>query len=733
MKNRGGRVFFSNLGRLTYRYRWIITSSWAVLFIFTSIFAQRLPEMLKESGFTPEQSESDLGFETLEEKLGMSPSTLNLVYTSNHLDLTDESQTERIIESLQNLKDLPYVTAIQINPTQRITQNKGIQSVIVKMNLNNQESLEAYPELRKMITAPNGMKLFIDGGTATLYEIQQATKHDLVKAEIIGIPIALLVLLIIFGTLVAAFLPVIVGMVSVSVTLGTTYFISHYYDVSNFLPNIVMMLGLALGIDYALFVVSRFREELKQHRSVETALARTMEKAGHSVFFSGFAVLIGMFGMLFIRLPIMYSLCLGGVLIVLMSVLVSSTLLPALLGIFGQAINRLQVFPAFQKKLGNSTLWKRIAFGVMKRPAFLTLFISLLLILLMTPVANMKLGVPTAEVLPPSYESRMGSDLFDQHYDDREASPIYIVVRSPEPAAEEDSIEAIKNYEESISKIKGVEEVRSFLDTFENQSPEVIAGLLQTDETTRENLESRNLFRGEYALLTAIPSYDPDSTEASDLVNQLRNVNSAPLESFVTGHSALRVDMLSRIYEGLPSLIFFIMTVTYLILLFAFKSVLIPLKAVLMNVLSLGASLGIVVIVFQNGWFAEALQITSTGYVNLVMPVTIFSIVFGISMDYEVFLISRIMEEYEKTGDNDKSTAEGLQKTGGLISSAALILMAVVGSFIFTNIEITKALGVGLFCAVFIDATIIRIIVVPALMKMLGHANWWAPRWLFGK
>ncbi|MET3698989.1 RND superfamily putative drug exporter [Bacillus oleivorans] len=727
-----GREFFRYLGRLTYRYRWAIAAFWALLFIFTSIYAQRLPDMLKESGFTPEGSESDLGFESLEEELGMSPSTLNLIYTSNHLDLTEESETARIIESLENLKTQPYITNIQVNPTPRLTEEKGIQSVIVKINLNNQESLEVYPELREMITAPQGMELFIDGGTATLYEIQQATKHDLVKAELIGIPIALIVLLIIFGTVGAALLPVFVGMVSVSVTLGTTYFISYHFDVSNFLPNIVMMLGLALGIDYALFVVSRFREELKRHRSVESAVARTMEKAGHSVFFSGFAVLIGMFGMLFIRLPIMYSLCLGGVLIVLMSVLVSSTLLPALLGIFGHSINRLQVFPALQKKLGNSTLWRRIAFGVMKRPAFLTIFISLILILLMTPIANMKLGVPTAEVLPPSYESRMGSDLFDQHYDNKEASPIYIVVKTPESAAEEDSILLINEYEKTISKINGIQEVRSFLDTFENQSAEMIAGLLQTDET-RENLERRNLLRGEFALLTAIPAHDPNSPQASDLVEQLRNVKTESLETYVTGHSALRFDMLNRIYEGLPFLILFIMTVTYLTLLYAFKSVLIPLKAVLMNVLSLGASLGIVVIVFQNGWFAEALQITSTGYVNLVMPVTIFSIVFGISMDYEVFLISRIMEEYEKTGDNDRSTAEGLQKTGGLITSAALILMTVVGSFIFTNIEITKALGVGLFCAVFIDATIIRIIVVPALMKMLGHANWWAPRWLFGR
>lgn len=207
----------------------------------------------------------------------------------------------------------------------------------------------------------------------------------------------------------------------------------------------------------------------------------------------------------------------------------------------------------------------------------------------------------------------------------------------------------------------------------------------------------------------------------------------ATLETLVTGETAYRVDMIERINRGLPTLIAFVMTVTYLVLLFSFKSVLLPLKAVLMNILSLGASLGSVVLVFQEGWLAETLQITSTGYVSIIIPVSIFCVVFGISMDYEVFLISRIMEEYERTGNNDWSTAAGLEKIGALITSAALILMVVVGSFIFTDIEITKALGLGLFSAIFIDATFIRIIVVPALMKLLGEANWWSPYWLFRK
>lgn len=213
-------------------------------------------------------------------------------------------------------------------------------------------------------------------------------------------------------------------------------------------------------------------------------------------------------------------------------------------------------------------------------------------------------------------------------------------------------------------------------------------------------------------------------------MKQIRELDAGGLEVKVTGGPAYRLDMLDRINERIPVVVGFVMVVTYFVLLAAFRSVLLPLKAVLMNVLSLGASIGIVVAVFQNGFMAELLHITSTGYVDATLPIIIFCVVFGISMDYEVFLISRIVEEYEKTGDNEASTAEGLRRTGSLITSAAFILIVVVGSFIYTDIQIIKALGLGLSLAVLIDATLIRIIVVPALMKLLGRANWWAPRWI---
>ncbi|WP_199624772.1 MMPL family transporter [Paenibacillus alkalitolerans] len=719
-------------GVAMYRFRWTVVLISALVFAVMAYYAQEVPGLLKDNGFTPRGSDSDIGLTLLERELDFAPSTLTLVYTSDSFNMTGRDATQTILDSLAELKNLPYVANISIIETTRLADRNDIQSVLVELTVSRTEALVKYPEFRSLIAAPEGMKVYVNGGTATLYDVQQATKKDMAKSELMGLPIALIVLLLIFGTLWAALLPLIAGVMSVAITLGITYFIAQSYSLSNFMPSMVTMVGLAVGIDYALFVVSRFRDELKRQRSVSKAVARTSGTAGKSILFSGFAVLIGMLGMLFIDLPVMRSLCLGGVLVVLTSVIVSNTLLLALLGIFGRRIDSFRVFPAFQRRRANSSLWERLAFAVMKRPVFLALPMSAVLIALTLPVGNMKLGVPTADVLPPSYESRQGADLLKQTYDAREANPIQIVVQAPGDVWEEDTIRDIRDYSDRIKEVHGVNYVESYITALGDHPPEVTAGLLESGRARRQ-MEDRKLAKRHTAVLVVVPESDPESAGTATLIGKIRSLDSGSLDALVTGSTAYRIDMMDRINNGLPALLAFVMAVTYVVLLFAFKSVLLPLKAVLMNVLSLGASLGIAVAVFQHGWMADALNITSIGYVSIILPVTIFCVVFGISMDYEVFLISRIMEEYERTGDNDRSTAEGIKKTGGVITSAAFILMVVVGFFIFTDIEITKALGVGLFCAIFIDATFIRMIIVPALMKLLGPANWWAPRWIAGR
>jgi RND superfamily putative drug exporter len=736
MKDAAKASIFSRLGRSAYRRRRIVIAVWAVLFAAFAPLAAKTPGLMKDNGFTPAGSESDRGLARLQNELGFPPSMLQLVYTSNRLDVTSDSAKASILQSLEPLRAMPDVEEPAI-VTAPPAGGAKVTAVNVPLQLPTASALEAYPKLKEAIRAPAGMNVFVTGGTAVLYDMQEASKRDIRKAEAIGLPIALLVLLAVFGTLVGAVLPLVVGLMSVTLTLGITYFIARNVPLSDFLPNMVSMLGLAVGTDYALFMVSRFREELKRRESVEEAVARTMQTAGASIFFSGGAVLIGLLGMLFIPLAFFRSLCLGGALVVSVSVLAGVTLLPALLGLLGTRINALHVLPQRRRRDGGA-FWTKVSALVMRRPIVLTAVICAALAALMQPLGHMKLGLPSAEVLPPSYESRYGSDLLKSSFDARELNPIQIVVRTPQSVWDEASLAALREYRKRLLAVPNVRSVKSVVEPLDRLPDAAAAGLelggaerLKAERLAlQRQLEKQRLAKDKTTVLFVVPATAPDEPETDQLVRALRGVRPDGLELLVTGSPAYRLDVLDRIQANTASVLVFVMSITYVVLLFAFRSVVLPLKAVVMNALSLGASMGVVVRVFQYGNGAGLLHITSTGYVSATLPVIIFCVVFGISMDYEVFLISRIAEEYAATGDNERSTAAGLQKTGSLITSAASILIVVVGSFLFTDIELMKALGLGLGLAVLIDAAVVRVALVPALMKLLGRANWWAPRWL---
>jgi RND superfamily putative drug exporter len=712
-----------------HRFRWLVLIIGVLLLLSFAIFAHKTPGMLKDNGFTPKGSESDRGFMQLRDELGVPLTLLNLVYIGDGFDMTEKAHQQAIMDSLSDMKKLPYVESVKFVSTPRNEGHLDVQAVTVSLHLGTDPALEKYPELKERVHPPTGMNVYVTGGPAILHDMQEASKHDIAKSEAIGLPIALIVLLIVFGTLVSALLPMIVGLMSVTLTLGITYFIAQHQSLSNFLPNMVTMLGLAVGIDYALFLVSRFREELKAQNNVADAVAMTCQTAGKSIFFSGIAVLIGLLGMLFVDLTFFRSLCLGGVIVVSISVIVANTMLLSLLGILGERINSFQVVPKRFRKQETSKFWERIAYGIMRRPILLVVIVGGALIYTMTPIGHMKLSVPNAEVLPPSYESRYGSDLLKAAYDPRMMGPIQILIHTKDEVWEETSIRQIRAHGEKVKGVSGVKEVQSYISSLGKHTDAELAAMLK-DSGVKAQIEDNKLAKGHTALMVIVPEKDTDDPETDGLVRELRGLSKDGLDIAVTGGPAYRLDIIDRIQNEIPTVLTFVMGITYIVLLLAFRSVLLPLKAVLMNMLSLGASLGVVVMVFQHGYMADLLHITSIGYVSATLPVIIFCVVFGISMDYEVFLISRIMEEYEASGDNDKSTAEGLKKTGSLITSAAFILVVVVGSFIFTDIEIMKALGLGLGLAVLIDATIVRVMLVPALMKLLGDANWWAPNWL---
>lgn len=736
-----GRGLLWNWGSWMYRFRHWIWGVWTLIFLVMAMLALKVSPLLKENGFTPTGSESIQGYHIFTKELGLSPTTMDIVYESRtgHSLLTKGAR-QRMESTLAALKRQSFVRNITFRMQGRNGDRNDVMAACVQLNINTDETLNRYADIRRLIIDNPDMNIYVTGATPVHYDMQTASKHDIIKSELIGLPIALIVLLFVFGTLLAGLLPLIVGLCSVVVTLGVVYIIALQTDfLSNFLPNIVTMLGLAVGIDYALFMVSRFREELHKQSSVEHAVAMTAQTAGQSILFSGIAVFIGLIAMSFIRLSLFHSLCIGGIIVVMMSVIVGNTLLLSLLGICGEKINRYPVMPVRWRRHENmkgSIIWSWIANGVMKRPLTIVITLSMLLIACAWPVGKMDIGIPDAQMLPPKYESRYGSDLMKQVYDERQLHPILLVLQLNKPYYTVDSILAVQRWIEQLEVVEGVARVDHHLSYFPKYfTSESAQAKVLADPSVRAKLEATFPVRERTVMLQIIPLTIVKGNPAFELINKLRTLplGAGVQNKYVTGELATQRDIVQRIMGSLPYVISFILVVTYFVLFILFRSILLPLKAVMMNMLSLGASLGIVVLVFQYGYGASWLQVTATGIVVAVLPVIIFCVVFGISMDYEVFLLSRIAEEYKRTHDNEYSTIQGLIQTGSIITSAAFILIVVVGAFIFTDNELMKAIGLGLSVAVLLDVTLIRVFLVPAFMKLMGKWNWWVPKILMQK
>ncbi|MGG3307211.1 MMPL family transporter [Paenibacillus lautus] len=735
MRRNSHTTLLHTWGRQIYRYRKAIVVTWLLLFCGLLPFAFKLPSILQHNGFTPKDSPAQIGIEKLEEGLGLSAASLDVVVVSQHNEnLTAGTAQRRILTELAPLRARPYVRDIYMNMAAHKAGQDHIVSVTVLLDLDSTEALKQFEEIRDSVPDITGADTYITGNTAIFADMNQAVKSDIIHAEMVGIPAALLILAVVFGTLTAAILPLLAGVASVVVTMGILYFVALADgSISNFLPNVVTMLGLAVGIDYALLVVSRFKEEMRARSGdVGAALAVTCATAGKAVMFSGAAVLIGFVAMSFIDLPIFRSFSIGGITVVLLSVLAGNTLLPALLGILGPRIETLPLFPAAYRTLRarqTSGMWRKLSRFVMAHPVTISIAAIGLLLVAIYPVRHMNIAIPAADVLPPAYESRYGHDLLTQAYDERELNSIVVAVELPASYEESRSIELMKAYTDEIRMMPGVKQVESYLSI--GRGSVVEASKYLSREDIRQQLEQHRFVRGNIAAVAVIPEYGESHALTMQLVRALRTMDTHELTTYVTGSPAYKLDIMDAIHQKIAYVLVFVFVVTYVILLLAFRSVVLPLKASIMNMLSLGAGLGIVVWVFQEGIGAQWLGVSSTGSIFALLPILIFCVVFGISMDYEVMMLSRMMENYERTGDNEFSTAEGLESTGGLITSAALILAVVVGAFVFTDNEVMKAIGLGLTAAVLLDATVIRVLLVPAFMKMMGKANWWSPRWMF--
>ncbi len=561
----------------------------------------------------------------------------------------------------------------------------------------------------------------VDGGVTTYLAgqptiwagMQELSKKDLSKAEAGGFPIVALILLVVFGSLAAAALPLALGFISVIVTGALIYFISLNMETSVFVTNMASMIGIGVAIDYSLFILARYREERGAGRSEEEARAEALATSGLAVTFSGLAVIVSLAGLWMVDNQALRSMALGAMTVVAVSILTAVTLLPALIAMLGDRVLpggvvakvlsffKHRVFRRPDRPAAESTFWQRWTASVMARPWTAVIGVSAVLLFLAIPVLSLTTGTQALSQFPKNSDVRVGNEL-----------------ASKQVGGGTDPVQIVASFNGRVDRA-------------------AIPGFIHTVEATPGvSSVAPPAFAGGSVLIQATPSAPSESDAAAALVDRLRDtvVPSTRLASVasvdVGGETARSHDVRRLISGSMWKIILFVLALSFLVLMAMLRSLLLPLKAVLMNLLSIGAAFGVLVAIFQWGWFDSLLGLESQGALDTINVPLIFAVVFGLSMDYEVFLMSRIRERYMEHGDNERAVAEGLSSSARTISSAALIMTCVFAVFFLTGVPSIKELGLGCAVAIALDATLVRLILVPAAMKLLGNWNWWMPSWL---
>jgi RND superfamily putative drug exporter len=573
---------------------------------------------------------------------------------------------------------------------------RALASVTVKGTTTEAEGF--FSQLRALVHSDT-LDVLATGNIPLNGDIDAALDRDLQRAELVSLPLAFLLLLLVFGSAAAAVLTLGVGVIVIVAGLGATFALARATDVSQYALNIVTLIGLGVAIDYSLFIVSRFREELARGRDVEEAVGIALATAGRAILFSGITVAIGLAGMLFYPGTFLVSLGVSGSLVVAAAVLYALTSLPALLSIFGPRVGAWRL-PLPRGRIG-AGVWHSIATTVMRRPVLVLVPTIALIAIAASPFTQLRLASADATILPPTIESRHGYDVLVNEFPGQDQSTITVVARFAD---------------DPLGHRAALDDLRARLAALPN--------VLRVDMPLSPT-------GPHIALLSVRTASTAQSDEARAIVRAARTQTVSGGDVLVTGNTAFDVDAVDYLVERTPIAVGFVTLTTMLALFFLLGSVVLPLKAVAMNALSVSASFGALVWIIQQGHLANVLNFTAQS-IEPSLPVIMFCIMFGLSMDYEVLLLSRIQEEYRRTGNNVAAVAMGLERSGRLITGAAAIMVGVFVAFALADVVIIKSVGIGLTIAVLLDATLVRALVVPATMRLLGRANWWAP-WRLGR
>jgi uncharacterized membrane protein YdfJ with MMPL/SSD domain len=725
---------FGAVARFVIRRRTVVLGLYVVLVPVAMFFASSVLPLLKAGGFEDLDQESWQAFQLMQHELGVGTGDVIALYTTRSGTVEDPQVRDSILAVVSRLKNEPGVGAIESFDTMGaphfISRDRAKTFLVVDLRGDDQKKNETFRRLRPMFTAEN-LSVQFGGLVPTNLSVFETIRHDLLRAELLALPLVALVVFLVFGSPAAVAVLLAAGVCGIVFAFAALRVIVAITDVSVFAINTITLLGLGLAVDYSLFLVNRFREELPTH-GVDGAIVRTIETTGRAVAFSGVTVAASLCGLFVFKQMMLRSLGLGGIAVVLGSVVLALTLVPALLAVIGERIDAWRV-PFLRFNEGGrrrEDLWYRTALAAMRRPLLVVILVPALLLLLALPFARFNGTIVDWRVLPVGDSVRVTNQILDAEFVPNQSTPHLVLVEMPDDATTRPNLERLAALSERIAKLPGISRVDSVFTLMPGvPSASVIDGLLNRDRSdAKDEALLATYVKGpwmRFSLLSEWPFYDARSLEQ---VSALRSLSSPEMRVQVAGYAAALIDLKAAVREHAPWMVLSVVAVMFVILFFAFGSIILPIKAMVVNSLSLTASFGAIVWIFQDGRLQSLLGYTPLGFTDMTLPLVMFATVFGLSMDYEVFLLARVREEYLHSGDNTNAVAIGLARTGRLLTIAAALFVVVVAAFSTSQVLLIKALGVGIAIAVVLDVTIVRMLLVPATMHLMGRWNWYAPQ-----
>ncbi|HUC00601.1 MAG TPA: MMPL family transporter [Solirubrobacterales bacterium] len=709
------------LGR---RRRWVV-GAWVLIVVLAAPFAMKQTDHLTGGGFDVPGSQSEAVSQSLQDEFGSQADGISvLLKAEDGASAADRAAAvDRVRREVAEVEEVTLAPADAARARVQL-QRTGTALLPLRSDQSSDELIDSAGDLRSDLdpgTVESGVTPYLIGQPTIWAGMQEISKEDLSKAESSGFPIVAIILLVVFGSLAAALLPLTLGFVSVFVTGALIYFLSMQMTMSVFVTNMASMIGIGVAIDYSLFILARYREERQAGLSKREARARSLSTSGLAVTFSGLAVIISLAGLWMVDNQALRSMALGAMTVVAVSILTATTLLPALIAMLGDRVlpggivGKVERF--FQRRFyrrrkpqppletpGASRFWTKWTERVMARPWTAIIGVSAVLLLLASPLLSLQTGTEAIAEFPKGSDVRVGTEL-----------------ASDALGGGTDPIQVVAEFDGAPSAA---------------DRAAVVGFVHQVEGTAGVSSVSPPAYAADAVLVQATPSAGSESDAATALVERLRDtvVPASALGQVATvdvgGETARSFDVREQISGSMWKIVLFVLALSFVVLMVMLRSLILPLKAVLMNLLSIGAAFGVLVAIFQWGWFDGLLGFESQGALSTINVPLIFAVVFGLSMDYEVFLMSRIRERYMRHGDNERAVAEGLSSSARTISSAALIMTAVFAVFVLTGVPSIKELGLGCAVAIALDATLVRLILVPAAMKLMGRWNWWMPAWL---